>query len=725
MNLDTDNINFKLAYDFVNNTHCSLYLTGKAGTGKTTFLKYVKQHCRKNLVIVAPTGVAAINAGGVTMHSFFQLPFGPYLPDVKTGFGMNEQVVDKNALFKNLRLNSTKRKLIEELDLLIIDEVSMLRSDTLDSIHTILQVFRKNKKPFGGVQVLFIGDLHQLPPVVKDSEKALLDRYYNSPFFFDAKVLEETPLVYIELKKIYRQNEQSFIDLLNKLRHNALSEDDFHILNKRYDPSFAGKDKNYITLTTHNHKADVINTEELRKLPSLAHFFKGQIKGDFGDKQLPTDVSLQLKVGAQVMFVKNDSSPEKKYYNGKIVVVSKIIDDEIYVRFPETNEELLVTTETWENISYSLNKETNTIDEKVVGEFIQIPLRLAWAITIHKSQGLTFEKAIIDAGHSFAPGQVYVALSRCTSLEGIVLHSRITEHALFTEERIAVFTRNEVKEQILQQQLQQEQFKYESSKLISMFQWQRVVEAMYELEEATLLSKNIPEEEEAIAFVRKLVEKAKEQKSVADKFISQLDAILNDMAFSKNTDVLKDRVKKGIGYFVKSLYDEIFLPLSTYLKAINGKTKLKKYIQLVAAVYDTCWYKLTQLQESTFDEEVLFDPSQRLQKESVQVKAVKPEKGASSKESMAYFVAGKTIEEISAIRGMAVSTIEGHLAEFVKTGELEIARFLSVEQLGRIKEIYLQTQEKSTKVLRELLNNEFSYGELRMALNHFMFTKEI
>ena len=725
MNLDLENINFKLAYDFINHTNCSLYLTGKAGTGKTTFLKYVKQHCRKNLVIVAPTGVAAINAGGVTMHSFFQLPFGPYLPDMKTGFGMNDGIVDKNALFKNLKLNSTKRKLIDELQLLIIDEVSMLRSDTLDAIHTILQVFRKNKKPFGGVQVLFIGDLHQLPPVVKDSEKVLLDRYYNSPFFFDAKVLEDTPLVYIELKKIYRQNEQSFIDLLNKLRHNALDEQDFHTLNRRYDPGFAGKDKNYITLTTHNHKADVINAEELRKLPSVAHFFKGQIKGDFGDKQLPTDLSLQLKEGAQVMFVKNDSSPEKKYYNGKIVVVSKITEDDIYVKFPDTNEEYLVKPETWENINYSLNKETNGIDEKVIGEFIQIPLRLAWAITIHKSQGLTFDKAIIDAGQSFAPGQVYVALSRCTSLEGIVLHSRITEHALFTEERIATFTRNEVKEQVLQQQLQHEQFKYESEKLISMFQWQRVLDAMYELEEATLLSKNIPEEEEAIAFVRKLVDKAREQKDVADKFMIQLDSILSDTAFSKDMALLKERVKKGIGYFVKSLYEEIFKPLSVYLKSINGKPKLKKYILLVVAVYDKCWQKVSELQESTFNDEILFDLAQRFEKEKVEAKKSKVEKGASSKESLAYFIAGKTISEIAVIRNMAVSTVESHLAEFVKSGELEIARFLSVEQLNTIKKVLLTTNEKSTSVLRQALNNEFSYGELRMALNHFIFLKEI
>jgi len=725
MNLDTTNNNFKLAYDFVNQTNCSLYLTGKAGTGKTTFLKYVKSNSSKNLVIVAPTGVAAINAGGVTMHSFFQLPFGPYLPDMQTGFGMNEGVVDKNALFKNLKLNSTKRKLIEELQLLIIDEVSMLRSDTLDSIDTILKAFRKSRKPFGGVQILFIGDLYQLPPVVKDSEKALLDRHYNSPFFFDANVLKETPLVYIELKKIYRQNEQSFIDLLNKLRHNELEEEDFNTLNKRYDPGFAGKDKNYITLTTHNHKADVINTEELRKIDSKPQTFKGSIKGDFSDKQLPTDLQLQLKVGAQVMFVKNDSSPDKKYYNGKIVVISKIEEDEIYVRFPETNDELKVSAETWENVNYALNKETNHIDEKVIGEFCQVPLRLAWAITIHKSQGLTFEKAIIDAGQSFAPGQVYVALSRCTSLEGVVLHSRITEHALHTEDRIAVFASNESNEKVLKQQLQQEQFKYQSSRMISMFQWERILDSLYELEEATLLSKQLPESEKAIELVRKLLEKAIEQKNIADKFIAQLETILNDIAFTGNMTLLKERVKKGIGYFVKSLYEEIDQPLQTYARSLAEKIKVKKYLQILIKTEGKCWQKITELQECIFEEEMLFDPAMKLSKDPLQIKASKVEKGASSKESLAYFVAGKTIEEIAKIRNMANSTVEKHLTDFIKTGELEVARFLGNEQLAKIKLAYLQSEDKSSTILKQILNDEFSYGEIRMALNHFYYKKEL
>ena len=415
MTTDDQNKIFKLAYGFVNDTNSHIYLTGKAGTGKTTFLRYVKMNCEKNLVVVAPTGVAAINAGGVTMHSFFQLPFNPYIPHAQTGFGMNANVVDKNTLLNNIRFNSQKRKLLEELQLLIIDEVSMLRADMLDAIDTILRSFRRNQRPFGGVQMLFIGDLYQLPPVVTDNDKDLFDQHYTSPFFFHAKVFEQTKPLFVELKKIYRQTEETFIDLLNKVRHNRLEYDDFELLNERYKPNFKGEANQYITLTSHNFKADKINELELNVLNARIHEFKGEIKNDFGEKQLPTEMILRLKEGAQVMFIKNDSSPEKKYYNGKIVIIHKINNDEITVKFPDKGELLVLEKETWDNVSYELNTEKNEIEEKILGQFIQYPLRLAWAITIHKSQGLTFEKAIIDAGYSFAAGQVYVALSRCTS----------------------------------------------------------------------------------------------------------------------------------------------------------------------------------------------------------------------------------------------------------------------------------------------------------------------
>ncbi|MBK6329540.1 MAG: AAA family ATPase [Bacteroidetes bacterium] len=434
--IDDTNHYFKLAFDYVMNTSCPIYLTGKAGTGKTTFLKYVKQHCTKNMIVVAPTGVAAINAGGVTMHSFFQLPFGPYVADAPRGFGLNENMVDKNALLGKLKLGGNKRTLIQELELLVIDEVSMLRSDMLDAIDTILRMVRKRNKPFGGVQVLFIGDLYQLPPVVKDTEATIFKTYYQSPFFFHAKVFEQTQPIFIELKKIYRQNEQQFIDILNNLRNNDLSEQDFDILNSRYNPTFTPKDHKYITLTSHNHKADAINHQELEKLKSTVYEYHGEIKGEFNDKQLPTDLLLKLKEGAQVMFIKNDSSGLGRYYNGKIAIIDKIDKNEIIVRFPDSNDIMTIEKETWENITYRHDDEKNNIEEKVLGTYTQFPLRLAWAITIHKSQGLTFTHAIIDAGSSFAPGQVYVALSRCTSLEGIVLQSRILPNAIHSNYRI-------------------------------------------------------------------------------------------------------------------------------------------------------------------------------------------------------------------------------------------------------------------------------------------------
>lgn len=324
---------------------------------------------------------------------------------------------------------------------MIIDEVSMVRCDMLDAIDTILRHFRRQPMlPFGGVQVVYIGDLFQLPPVIPQQEWNILQNYYESPFFFQAKVIKEVPPLYIELKKIYRQNEQYFIDILNRVRNNVPEAADLQELNKRYNPSFnppAGE--KFITLTTHNYKADVINAAALKKLTGKLHVFRAEIKGEFSDKALPTDLNLQLKEGAQVMFIKNDSGNERRYYNGKLAIVKKVTNDEILVSFNNGEEDLKMEKETWKNIRYSYNKENDHIEEEELGSFVQYPIRLAWAITIHKSQGLTFEKAVIDAGASFAAGQVYVALSRCTSLAGLVLHSRVSPGAIATDERVIAF----------------------------------------------------------------------------------------------------------------------------------------------------------------------------------------------------------------------------------------------------------------------------------------------
>ena len=409
---DSSNSLLQQAIAFVNQTSKHVFLTGKAGTGKTTFLKYIQEHSFKKMAVVAPTGVAAINAGGVTIHSFFQLPLGPYLPSLQHNWELFDgRVNNQHSLFKNLRLSSAKRDLLRELDLLVIDEVSMVRADMLDAVDVILRhVRRQPAAAFGGVQVLYIGDLFQLPPVVKNDEWELLKQHYQSPFFFDAKVVQEDPPVYIELKKIYRQSDQGFISILNNIRNNKCSAEDLEKLHHFYKPDFypAGE-AHYITLTSHNEKAEAINRRELAKLPGKTYSYHAEISGEFYDRSYPAEEVISLKVGAQIMFIKNDKGENRRFYNGKIGVIKNVFEEKIYVSFPDETETLAVEKETWQNIKYNYNKEKDRIEEEELGTFRQYPIRLAWAITIHKSQGLTFEKAIIDAGASFAPGQVYVA----------------------------------------------------------------------------------------------------------------------------------------------------------------------------------------------------------------------------------------------------------------------------------------------------------------------------
>ncbi|HET7897380.1 MAG TPA: helicase, partial [Flavisolibacter sp.] len=426
-------------------------------------------------VIVAPTGVAAINAGGVTMHSFFQLPFGPFVPASLNNYSSSGQATDKHSLFKNIFFTGSKRELLQELELLIIDEVSMVRCDMLDAMDTILRHFRRQYNvPFGGVQVLYIGDMFQLPPVIPQQEWSILQEYYNSPFFFDAQVLKESPPLYIELKKIYRQNEQHFIDILNRVRNNEPQREDLEELNGRYIPAFnPPPGEKYITLTTHNRKADVINEAELKKLPGKLYTFTAEISGEFSDKALPTEFNLQLKEGAQVMFIKNDSGTERRYYNGKLATVKKISGEEITVSFND-GDDVKLEKEEWKNIRYNYDKEKNDIEEEELGSFKQYPVRLAWAITIHKSQGLTFEKAVIDAGASFAAGQVYVALSRCTSLEGLVLHSRIFANAISTDRRVLEFASREEDDEALQALLREEKEKFQAEMMVKTFNWSKV-----------------------------------------------------------------------------------------------------------------------------------------------------------------------------------------------------------------------------------------------------------
>ena len=442
MSLDIDNKEFHKAAEFVHQTDKIIYLTGKAGTGKTTFLKHIKKTSPKNIVILAPTGVAAINAGGVTINSFFQLPFGPFVP--------NDERLSSSKIFSTFRYRENKKKIILNLELLIIDEISMVRSDTLDVINQILQVFRKNTKPFGGVQVVLIGDVFQLSPIA-NNVWPILSEFYKSIYFFDSKVIQENPLVYIELKKIYRQNEQDFIDLLNRVRVNQLIESDIKNLNSKFDPEFEEQD--YVTLATHNSSVNSINANKLAEINEPPYTYEGIVTDAFPEREKPTDHLLELKVGAQVMFVKNDASTPRRYHNGKIGEISSLKEDSIHVRFFDSSKSISIERALWQSIRYTYNQKKKKIEEEILGTYEQFPLRLAWAMTVHKSQGLTFEKVIADLGNAFTFGQVYVALSRCTSFKGLKLKSLITSDAIITDQRVLDFASNKIPETLMTEQL--------------------------------------------------------------------------------------------------------------------------------------------------------------------------------------------------------------------------------------------------------------------------------
>lgn len=457
------NEELKQAWDFVEHTGKSIFLTGKAGTGKTTFLHRVVHESTKRTVVVAPTGVAAINAGGVTIHSFFQLPFSPFIPNAK--------------IKSKFDFSKEKRRIIRTLDLLIIDEISMVRSDLLDAIDSVLRRFREPRKPFGGVQLVMIGDLQQLTPVVTPEDEAILHGHYDTPYFFGSHALQQIDYVTIELKTVYRQQDEAFISILNSIRSGRPSTAAIGQLNSRYHKDFRPDPKEgYIRLTTHNHLADSYNQTELQRLNGFSQTFIADITGTFPEYAYPTAVTLELKIGAQVMFVKNDTAAERRYYNGRIGHVTRIEDDEVFVRCPDDDRDICVTPQEWENAKYILNKETREIETDVQGIFRQLPLRLAWAITIHKSQGLTFERAIIDAALSFASGQVYVALSRCKTLEGLVLASPVTNTAVMSDQNVEQYiSRQEEETQQSIGKLPSLKEEYHRELLVELFDFREII----------------------------------------------------------------------------------------------------------------------------------------------------------------------------------------------------------------------------------------------------------
>lgn len=579
-----ENQKLEMVDKFVRYTNMNIFLTGKAGTGKTTFLRNLAKDTYKRHVIVAPTGVAAINAGGVTIHSFFQLPFGPQIPEDAINDFANmrndAQVRAQSAQYQ--KISGVKLKIIRSLDLLVIDEISMVRADLLDAVDAVLRRVRHSNKPFGGVQVLMIGDIHQLAPVAKPEEWELLEPYYKSVYFFDSHVLQKTPYYCIELEHIYRQSDREFINILNKVRNNCLDNESLAILNSHYKPDFEPDEKDgFITLMTHNRQVDEINESKLNALKTKTIKFEAKITGTFPEFSYPTKSELELKVGAQVMFVKNDPSREHLYYNGKIgKIVSYDKEDGLFVKCDD--EVIKVEPVTWQNFEYNINKETKEIEEKEIGSFTQIPLKTAWAITIHKSQGLTFKNVILDASLAFAHGQVYVALSRCTSLEGLVLKTKLSQNGLFNDLKINQFTDAIPSMEPNDEQFEYNKVRYEAEMLFELFDFHKlesdlskIIGVVYKNRGSfeTSVSKELPKIEQV--FHNNVVE-------VGDKFQVQMSRILQDNYQIYNNLQLQERITKGCTYFlsnIDSVEAVLEMPFQTDNSAVNEQ--MKEFLDLL------------------------------------------------------------------------------------------------------------------------------------------------
>lgn len=556
-----------LAWDFVNNTDRNVFLTGKAGTGKTTFLHKLKMKSLKRMVVVAPTGVAAINAKGVTIHSFFQMPFGPILPnaDLSAGKGFNR------------KFNKTKINIIKSLDLLVIDEISMVRADLLDGIDKTLRRFRNKNKVFGGVQLLMIGDLQQLSPVIKDNEWQLLKAHYNNGFFFSSHAYQKCNAITVELKHIYRQDNPKFINILNEIRNNTLTQESAQELNKCYQPDFVPNEKDgYIALTTHNNKAEQTNNAELLKLKTKTYTYKAVVEGKFPEYAYPNDEILELKVGAQVMFIKNDSSPDKRYFNGKIGKVILLDKDEVVVNCPDDDFNIVTTPEVWENINYAVDAETKAITENKIGSYTQMPLRLAWAITIHKSQGLTFEKAIIDAQGAFAHGQTYVALSRCKSLEGLVLKNKINSSQIISDNNVLSFVKNAEDNQPDASILQESKTNFQLNLISELFNFYKFLYPVNRILDIYYKNRTVIEGqiETPLNTIKQAVASLLK---VSNSFEGQLKVLSKSNEVPELSKAIQERFVKAINYFSEQTKTSISAPFKTLVFTTDNK-EIKKDI---------------------------------------------------------------------------------------------------------------------------------------------------
>jgi hypothetical protein len=737
---------FELAENYIRFTRQNLFITGKAGTGKSTFLKYIRQIGHKNTVILAPTGVAAINAGGSTIHSFFNLPFSPFIPDrLNTNEIKAEDTLGEHQLFSRLRYRRDKIQLLRELELIIIDEISMVRCDVLDAIDSILRHYRGRKGiPFGGVQAVLIGDVLQLPPIAKPEEWDILRQFYRSAFFFHSRVLEENPITQIRFEHIYRQKDQTFIDLLNHVRDNKIRQEDVLLLSGLYRENFKPEEHTkYITITTHRHKADLINEKELAALPDKVHTYVGSIEGNFSESALPCEKELHLKVGAQVMFVKNDSAFPRRYFNGKLARVAELTDDEIWVVLDEEYPYDLypVQKETWRNYTYRYNKENKSIEEEIVGEYTQFPLRTAWAITIHKSQGLTFDHVIIDAEEAFAPGQVYVALSRCRSLEGIMLRTPVKGYGLRYDESVVQFNERVEPLPKLLADLSEKKKEGQQEFLKSFFHFHALADGFRMLQGDILEhAEKFKRPAEFLRLAQELAGKASIIHETGLRFQDQLDRIFRIADEKEMRKNITERVEKAVPYFSEEITDKLLIPLAVHKSQIPNPHKVHLYTKSLSDLLGLITDALEKLFRPEFDgisfslpeptfralltqkeSETKKTKKDKPKKEAKQKKEpkVKKEVGQSHKETLALFRGGKNIEEIATFRKMAPSTIEGHLYQAVREGVLDLQELLPADDQKAIIQLLKKHPELSISELKRESQSPYSFPALK-TIKHLM-----
>lgn len=734
------NKELRLAWDFVEHTGTSIFLTGKAGTGKTTFLKTLKEHSSKRMIVVAPTGVAAINAGGMTIHSFFQLPLSPFIPG--TSFR------DRYDFGKE------KRRIIRTLDMLVIDEISMVRSDLLDAVDTVLRRYRDHTQPFGGVQLLMIGDLQQLTPVTTPHEEELLRAHYDTPYFFGSRALQQVNYVTIQLTHVFRQQDPTFIEILNHIRDGRPTPDDLARLNRCYRPAFFPQaEEGYIRLTTHNRMADDYNETELRKLPGERFVYRAEVKDNFPESIFPADVELELKCGAQVMFIKNDPSGMHQYYNGRIGRVTDIGPDHIGVTCPGSEETIKVEPQEWENTKYVINEQTRVIEPQVQGVFRQYPLRLAWAITIHKSQGLTFDRAIIDAGRSFASGQVYVALSRCKSLEGMVLATPIAEHSIIRDGRVTDYIahQQEAAEQSIRDlpALKEEYFRHQ---LLDLFAFADIF-AGEQLVHRTLLE-YFHDHARLTSFHGEVVQQLSSK--LMDVAVKWQTLIRSLPAEALHEAEFIERVKRGAGYFVEVLETQVGRAIEL---TKGAKTQNTKGAELMEERYKDLWMAyiakdkvLRRMEEETFDvpvymlakQEALLDamdvvspggsrprarrkrqtgetpydePSARTPRER-RTRHPRPPKGTTAMTSYEMLLSGKRPEDIARERELTLGTIYSHLAGFIRSGKLSADRVIDASKVKAIRHALAQLGERPTAdEVKRACRNDITREEIYLIMN--------